>query len=77
MATMCGICQQSIREGSTLGRIRVTEEDLQSEEAKKAKVKATRPGLYAACEDCVNALRPVIRGRLDVTEDQFTDDMMV
>lgn len=73
----CAMCKQGLRDGSDPRPVRVTEQDLQDESVRKAKIQVTKPGLYAACQDCAEALRPVIAKRLGLKGDEFTDNHLV
>ncbi len=69
---MCGICKLGIRAGENPGRVRVVAEDFTAEALEK--IPALRgevpgPGLYSACPQCIEAVKPAIAARTPVEWD--------
>ena len=64
---LCGLCRRSPREDDAMGRpVRLKAEDLAGARPHLSKgVPAdAEPGLYQLCEDCLEALVPVVDARL-------------
>jgi hypothetical protein len=74
----CALCEQGLRDGDSPLPVRVTDEDLKKvAPGHKTAIKATLPGLYSSCPECVAVMRPIIEKRLGVPADQFTDNHLV
>ena len=60
----CPICKQPPREGQEMRPLRLAEGDRPGAE----------PGLYSACVECHQAMRPIIAQRLGKPAEELTHD---
>ena len=68
MSRICAVCQRPPREGEEMRPMRLTEDDLSDD------LKASEPGLYSACSECVEEHRIRVAQRTGQKVEQVTNN---